>query len=568
METTAKLTAEQLEEIRKRADVVERGPGENPCLAEKLAGEDVPALLAALEAAQDALALSEDGRDAVSDLEAERWQARLHALEGVREQDASGNESGDPLDYTADCVKKALDALNEELADARNELAGIERMAELLREERDEARSRLADVDAALAPKRAPRRVDAPAPTLAEEVAELIRRVETAGRSSVRNAARVAELEGALAKADRACQAATSAIRENLPGFKGDIELLVDAQGAIREVRAAAPPEQAPAPPPTAVDGGPLVVPLPVKGLESFDPRWTAEIGGENVEPPRTADATPPANALLRVAQGLLHTWDEKNGDGNTLAPAIPQAVAALRQVVEHAADVGADVRTCDTCRHHRPNAARRCGTGCGWAPLDVGAAPPASTGTASAPRLGRCPCSECDSERAAAGPDAPPTPSAHPRTLTREQLLDADPLDLDLTVRASNGIQMAGIKTVRELVAMSYADLAALKNMGARGAADVVAVLDGYGLALPVPSGDAPSDLARLGDMAERAAESLGRTCGTCQHCRPEIRSGYCWVDPIPLEVAFYATCPRWSSKTSESRIAPGAGESEGSDG
>ncbi len=61
-------------------------------------------------------------RVAAEDAEASRWQERIAATitaAGLTPIDASGNESGDPVDFTDDQVKEALARLNEqwELAD-------------------------------------------------------------------------------------------------------------------------------------------------------------------------------------------------------------------------------------------------------------------------------------------------------------------------------------------------------------------------------------------------------------------------------------------------------------------
>ena len=55
-------------------------------------------------------------RGQVRDVDAEqaRWQRRIHEIGKIGYHDASGNESGDPLDYTADCVRMEIDRLTEE----------------------------------------------------------------------------------------------------------------------------------------------------------------------------------------------------------------------------------------------------------------------------------------------------------------------------------------------------------------------------------------------------------------------------------------------------------------------
>lgn len=69
--------------------------------------------------------------DAAEDAEQARWQRRIERVIASYAQpfDASGNESGDPLDFTADQVEHALS---------------------LLEEQRDEARARIATLEAAL----------------------------------------------------------------------------------------------------------------------------------------------------------------------------------------------------------------------------------------------------------------------------------------------------------------------------------------------------------------------------------------------------------------------------------
>lgn len=66
-------------------------------------------------------------REAAEDQEAARWQERIAAtiqrVTGVEAIDASGNESGDPLDWTDDQVAAALVRLLDDLDDLRRRLA-------------------------------------------------------------------------------------------------------------------------------------------------------------------------------------------------------------------------------------------------------------------------------------------------------------------------------------------------------------------------------------------------------------------------------------------------------------
>lgn len=155
------------------------------------AGES--ALLTALEAARAELDLL---RSAHAQLEGQR--------------DALERELGETRAYGAK-VEGERDGALARRNDALASLSAMTLKRDALAYERDvvvaaggEVAAELAEVDAALAPTRPPRPVDAPAPTLAEEVAEVIRRVEAAERSSIRDAARVAELEAKLAVAQEA----------------------------------------------------------------------------------------------------------------------------------------------------------------------------------------------------------------------------------------------------------------------------------------------------------------------------------------------------------------------------
>jgi len=217
--------------------------------ARALAETYMPALLAALEAAQDALEDMREERDArvSGDSYMEVEEERDKALAEMKGERALRQALQERFDRETDSWAKALEEVRAALAKAEGERdqalrerAEISRKHNALLSEADRARA-LRDATLASGLDVVKRCTDAER-KLAEGRADRdqFMRLEEQAR------ARVAELEGALAKADRACQAATTAIRENLPGFTGDIELLVDAQNAIREARPAAPPEQAP----------------------------------------------------------------------------------------------------------------------------------------------------------------------------------------------------------------------------------------------------------------------------------------------------------------------------------
>lgn len=129
------------------------------------------------------------------------------------------------------------------------------------------------------------------------------------------------------------------------------------------------------------------------------------------------------------------------------------------------------------------------------------------------------------------------------PRKLTREQLLDSDPQALDLTVRVSNGLSMAGIKTVREIVGMTRAQVEALPHMGAKGARDLGAVLAQFRLAYR----EDERSLERLADVADEEARKLGEVREQDQTTRADacVRCGHLLMDHRDLNRA----CWSWVS-------------------
>jgi hypothetical protein len=87
-----------------------------------------------------------------ADSEAARWQRRIEdtiARAGLEPFDASGNESGDPLDWTDDQVGHALETLREELSGCEGKYMAQRALKEEAQAERDQLRAeveRLRDI--------------------------------------------------------------------------------------------------------------------------------------------------------------------------------------------------------------------------------------------------------------------------------------------------------------------------------------------------------------------------------------------------------------------------------------